>query len=340
MTNHSGAIKIHLRKSVQEQDFDFRVHYTNKDYATSVIMGINMSSDSFPVGFTEDWQFNSRFVSTDTLGNNANLRFLEFEDAIVVFGALGDINNINETVFNNFTNICNLLRKKAFSVLVKSWNFIPDINRRDSTGLENYQAFCKGRALAFENAGITNFQMPAATGVGSYSNSICGYLVAVKEPNYKNLENSLQISAYKYPPKYGPQSPSFARATIRAGEEKEAKNDCARIFISGTASIRGHQTLWQENIEKQVHTTMENIAHLISYENIDRHNFDQEVLPAELSDIDHFKVYFRRSEDKEKIERLLINQWHIDPNKLFFMHVDICRADLLVEIEGVVNGAG
>lgn len=54
-------------------------------------------------------------------------------------------------------------------------------------------------------------------------------------------------------------------------------------------------------------------------------------------DIDHFKVYFRKHEDKEEIEHLLINKWGIHPSKLFFMNVDICRSNLLVEIESVVK---
>ena len=55
------------------------------------------------------------------------------------------------------------------------------------------------------------------------------------------------------------------------------EQSCQNSVISGTASIRGHQTLWAGNIEKQVNTTMENIEHLISYKNIHGHGFDCDV---------------------------------------------------------------
>ena len=113
--------------------------------------------------------------------------------------------------------------------------------------------------------------MPAATGIGSHSDKIYGYLVATKNIDYENLENSIQMSAYRYPPQYGPKSPSFARATIKKNLKKDGS---VQVFISGTASIRGHQTLHEGDIEKQVNTTMENIEHLISHENISKQGFD------------------------------------------------------------------
>ena len=57
----------------------------------------------------------------------------------------------------------------------------------------------------------------------------------------------------------------------------------------------------------------------------------------ELADFEHFKVYFRRMKDYQIIKDLLVDTWRIAPEKLFFMNVDICRSDLLVEVEGCIN---
>ena len=331
-------IKVNVKRIIEPQECCFRAHYGNKDYISQgggmSVLGINMSSELFSVDFVEDWHIDSKFVSSGALKGSAELYFLEFEDAMLIYGVLGHLNSIKESVFNNFISIFKELKEKNFITLIRSWNFIPFINQSDEAGLENYKAFCQGRALAFESAGIDDFKMPAATGIGSHAKNIFGYLVAAKNSNYKNLDNPLQMPAYRYPRRYGPKSPSFSRATVK---------DCVRgdgsiqIFISGTASIRGHQTLWEGDVEKQVNMTMENIEYLISRENIDRHGFDFSL--NKISDIDCFKIYFRIFEDKERIESILIYNWGICRSKLFFMNVDICRSDLLVEIEGVVNDA-
>lgn len=106
------------------------------------------------------------------------------------------------------------------------------------------------------------------------------------------------------------------------------------FFLSGTASIRNHETLWARDIKKQTNTTIENIVHLISEENLRENNI---VCPKlSLDKFSHFKVYFRRLSDRDEIKRILVSDWGINPLKLFFMNVDICRADLLVEIEGAI----
>jgi len=59
----------------------------------------------------------------------------------------------------------------------------------------------------------------------------------------------------------------------------------------------------------------------------------------DLASFDHFKVYFRHVEDYECIRKILTQDWQIAAEKLHFMNVDICRSDLLVELEGCINGS-
>ncbi|NEP90150.1 MAG: hypothetical protein F6K18_26840 [Okeania sp. SIO2C2] len=135
--------------------------------------------------------------------------------------------------------------------LCRIWNYVPYIND-ESRGLENYKSFCKGRSLAFESFYGKDFcvKLPAATGIGIADDTYAIYFIAVKE-NISNVENPEQISAYKYPPQYGPRSPSFARGTV-------IKRNGKRIgYLSGTASIKGHESVGQGNIEKQFEVTYE-----------------------------------------------------------------------------------
>lgn len=177
--------------------------------------------------------------------------------------------------------------------------------------------------------------MPAATGIGSRGEKIMCYILASNAHNHlKKIENNLQISAYHYPQKYGPKPPSFARGTYRYVNHDKFERPQVKLFISGTASIRGHETVHVNNLPIQIQTTMENIENLISHKNFEFNNIHD--TKYSMKDISHLKIYFRNSNDFMTIKRTLVVEWHIDENKMFFFNVNICRSDLLLEIEGAI----
>lgn len=315
----------------------FQVHYGNKDFidnnSSPAKFGIRMQSDLFPVNFVENWYAAHDSNITNGFILNGRIQFVEVGNNILFFGEIGTPEKIEETTCASYAAILDVLQAKGFRSLVRSWNFIPDINGFFSKKIENYQAFCKGRAMAFEEGGINELQMPSATGIGSHSKLIYGYLIASKNAEHSHIENPLQSPAYEYPCHFGPKPPSFARGTV-LNKNILGTNAGTHFFLSGTASIRESETMWPGDVQNQVNTTMENIKFLISNENIQLDTFDT---PMALSDFEHFKVYFRRLEDYLRIRELLVESWMIDPNKLHFMNVDICRSDLLVEIEGCIR---
>ena len=76
------------------------------------------------------------------------------------------------------------------------------------------------------------------------------------------LENPRQTAAYDYSTTTVPQSPKFSRAmALSCGEY-------ATIFISGTASITDSETRHVGDAAAQTHETLDNIAALISEENL------------------------------------------------------------------------
>ena len=96
--------------------------------------------------------------------------------------------------------------------------------------------FNHGRKAAFDLLDFAPSRYPAATGVGSPAGSPLTVVVAASRVEPVALENPRQTSAYLYPRRYGPRSPAFARAMLLP--------DCAgaTLFISGTASIVGHES--------------------------------------------------------------------------------------------------
>ncbi|MES1194365.1 MAG: hypothetical protein ABUL65_00635, partial [Opitutus sp.] len=119
--------------------------------------------------------------------------------------------------------------------LARIWQYVPAINAPGPGGLENYRLFSRARSLAFERQYGTGFKqlLPSASAVGSKLGALT-VIFAASPAIPRHVENPLQVSAYDYPPDYGPRAPSFARATVVPG---------GTVFISGTAAIRGHATV-------------------------------------------------------------------------------------------------
>ena len=182
---------------------------------------------------------------------------------------------------------------------------------------ECYRQFCLGRHRAFEQAQIPDQAYPAASALGHQDKNLLIYLVCHKQPG-KHFENPQQQSAYNYPKVYGPKSPSFARATL--------SYECNSLFISGTASITGHQTLHKNNVSKQLELTLENINHLI------QHIAEKEQLNLQTS---FYKIYIRYPKDYALIKQQLSSS--MQNTHCIFLQADICRTDLLLEIEAIYN---
>ncbi|MEO5960331.1 MAG: hypothetical protein ABIZ49_06010 [Opitutaceae bacterium] len=208
--------------------------------------------------------------------------------------------------------------------LFRIWNYIPHINEF-AAGLENYHAFCRGRSIAFESFLGGRFQalLPAASAVGTRGKNLEVIFVA-GENAPRHFENPEQIPAYRYPPEHGPRSPSFARATAaREGTR-------TFTFISGTAAIKGHQTVAPSALPAQLDCTLDNLR-LIS-----RVVGRGEHLGAEHAVQRHFKIYLRHAADlaatRTRLEASLLKP----SDRVTYLHAEICRAALDVEIEATL----
>lgn len=88
--------------------------------------------------------------------------------------------------------------------LCRIWHFVPNINEASNNRLENYQAFCLGRATAFERCAgeARHLRMPAASAVGTAGEHL-GLVFLAAKPLTRHFENPRQTPAYHYPQKYG-----------------------------------------------------------------------------------------------------------------------------------------
>ena len=102
-------------------------------------------------------------------------------------------------------------------------------------------------------------------------------------------------------------------------------------WISGTASIVNSETVHPGDVEKQTEQTLTNIERLIDAENFGRLGWDG--VGATFEDLAKMRVYVKRPEDYEKCRAVCERRLGRIP--AIYAQADVCRSDLLVEIEGV-----
>jgi len=205
--------------------------------------------------------------------------------------------------------------------LLRIWNYLPQINL-DTHGTERYRQFNNARrnAIAASGRELTG-AVPAACALGSAPGSPLVIYFLASRATPAVVENPRQVSAYQYPPQYGPR-PVFSRASVL--REKSA----ATLFISGTASIVGHETLHVGDVVAQTRETLANIEALLAEANrvCAAVRFEMQALA--------YKVYVRHSADLPLIQAQLHAALGARA-RLLYLQADICRQDLLVEIEAI-----
>lgn len=240
-----------------------------------------------------------------------------------MFEASADKTPLQQAAESAYRQIFSLLDKLQFPYLFRIWNYMADINAH-SFGLERYIQFNLGRQDAFLAHGRdVAGNVPAACALGMHQGSLSiSFLAGRVMPQC--IENPRQISAYEYPQQYGPRSPTFSRAClIRLGLDDV-------LFLSGTASIVGHATMHPDDVVAQTRETVANIKAVLIEANrlVGQPKFDLSSL--------YYKVYVRNPADLEQIRNELTHCVG-GTLKAVYLQADVCRQDLLLEIEATAG---
>lgn len=223
----------------------------------------------------------------------------------------------------------------------RAWNYVSDIHA-DENDLERYRQFNTGRLNAFmehwaarssmENASYApTREIPASCGVGMVApSSALDLTVAFLASHlpFTQLENPRQVSAFHYPAEYGPSSPTFSRAILGPAEPPSGPPHCY-FLISGTGSIIGHRTVHGGDVAEQTRESLRNIEALLQEAN------RRQLAPGQrrlaLSELQYL-VYLRHPGDLPAVQAVLSEV--LGPAaKVRVVHAEICRTDLLLEME-------
>ena len=86
------------------------------------------------------------------------------------------------------------------------------------------------------------------------------------------------------------------------------------------------------DVDKQTHTTIDNIFGLFSRENQDELGLDFQIPDIFFS---HLRVYVKHKSDIPAVRRICEARLHA--KSALYLESDICREELLVEIEGIFS---
>ncbi|MCE9642038.1 MAG: hypothetical protein K8S22_18105 [Betaproteobacteria bacterium] len=227
--------------------------------------------------------------------------------------------------YSAYSRIFDFIDGLGYGHLLRVWNYFPRITA-DADGRERYAWFNVGRHEAFAAKGrVIGVDTPAACALGSRGTDLVIYFLAAKQAG-QLVENPRQTSAFHYPAQYGPRSPTFARARLM----RTAGNPL--LFVSGTASIVGHETQHIGDAPAQARETIANLRAVMAqaqFSGLDPASSNANLL---------LKTYLRDPHDLSMVRNCLKQAFGPAANVLY-LQADICRADLLLEVEAVYSSA-
>jgi len=214
----------------------------------------------------------------------------------------------------------------TFGHVVRQWGYIEgllDVLDDCPKGHQRYQAFNDVRTAAYARSEFPA-GYPAATGIGQATGGVVLEFIALDAPLHVDvapLSNPRQTDAHRYSGEMlvgeslarleNKSTPKFERAKIVTRDDEET------VFVSGTAAIVGERSVALGDLEAQSRTTIDNIAALVGDTRLSR-----------------LRAYVKRSEDIAAVRAICEDAYGSIP--AVYVQADVCRDELLVELEGAL----
>jgi chorismate lyase/3-hydroxybenzoate synthase len=219
-----------------------------------------------------------------------------------------------------YTRLVAFCAAQGYPHLLRCWNYFGDIHG-GAGDAERYRQFCVGRHRALATTQGFEQRLPAATVIGSRAPGALVYFFAAREAGLQ-VENPRQVPAFKYPRSYAPLPPSFSRALLKRWN---GPGGTEQLFVSGTASVVGHESHHPDNTAAQLKETLANLRALLKAAGAEPQWRAQGL-----------KAYVRNDGDLDVVRAALERELGREA-PLLCLQGDICRTDLSVEIEAVYH---
>lgn len=270
----------------------------------------------------EAWWYKGQVRHT----KSGSVRIAECHDYTAVIVSKNTIaaDGFREQTRQAYHELINAVQSTQHTRLVRIWNYFDDINVGDED-LEKYRQFSIGRAEAFQESGIPDEDAPTGTAIGTQSGSGLALIGLASKREFRPTENPRQVSAFRYPRKYGPRSPKFSRGGIVLSENHKL------FLISGTAAVVGHESNFPYDTSLQMEETFKNLDYLC--------NEISSMTPGKpefvLDDKSVLRVYLKNPDDYQPVLEKFNRAMKVVRQNVVFLQGTICRKELTIEIDGV-----
>ena len=290
------------------------------------------------ISFQDEVNYNNNIINTGLLSlNSQNLHEIwkvnekvnieKFNDIQIsqsdnyMFGfsvikKIGSYEEIKVNIAKQYNDFFEVSKQKKMKVL-KIWHYLPKLLDDYDNKKTNYSLLCEARESVYKSI-YTKCNYPAATVIGIKGENILIYFFSAVCEKYKAIENTRQVSSYNYPMNIFLEKPMFSRAVSFIPNNSMTN----KILVSGTASIKGYESMHSKNILRQLDETLENYNTFFD----DKKN---------LSNI--ARVYMSSTSDNNiQLVSNVLNK-KFGENNYALLKGDICRPELLIEIEGMIS---
>jgi chorismate lyase/3-hydroxybenzoate synthase len=241
-----------------------------------------------------------------------------------------DVLTFQQAVMDAFAAVFDQLGPAGAVHPVRFWAFVPDIHAQLEPDLDRYMVFNAARFAAFSAwyGGRDAFPRALATAsaVGTSGADLVLHCLAADAPG-QPVENPRQVPAYRYSRRFGPMPPCFARATV-----VRSRGAAPLLMVGGTASIRGEESMHGSDLGAQMDETLANLASVVGAAWSGRIEGR-----AALARYRHLRAYHRREADRGEVEARTRAAFP-GLERLELLSAELCRAELLVEVEGLAEG--
>ncbi|MBA2708768.1 MAG: hypothetical protein H0U59_13265 [Gemmatimonadaceae bacterium] len=275
-----------------------------------------------------------RLTTAKPSGRNLDSEVARGDDGSLITVRIPDSATLNARAFERATtDAYNTIKSQLGDQHpVRFWNHIPAIHAVMDCERDRYMVFNAGRFRAFESwygsSAAFSRHVATASGVGHAGRDLVVHCLATAQPGTA-IENSRQIASYEYSRRYGPLPPCFARATTIHTRTYPR----GLVLIGGTASIRGEDSIHLDSLSLQLDETFENLARLVTAARKSDHQPDDS---APLAQYRCLRIYYRHQHDVPAILDAVQSAFP-SLQSLEVIHAELCRAELLVEIEGIAQ---
>lgn len=221
-----------------------------------------------------------------------------------------------------------------FSNVIRQWNYLEgilDIIKIDNKSIQRYQMLNEIREEFYSKCKFVN-GYPSATGIGmNYGGFVLGFIASSLNTGVYPITNVEQIDAHRYSEHVlaGEQikelstkaTPKFERAKLVLSDKS------SELYISGTASIKGEETIGVDDVLEQTKIIFSNIRMLVEQQYKDSNSGKEMKYKA-------IRIYIKERDLVIKVKKLVQEEFLLK-NALIFLIADICRDNLLIEIEGI-----